>query len=75
MLPSHVANERRRKSEEEVTRVKPGDSVNTKCLFFLDVGRMSAASRDSIQFHMVSYCSTIKVTAFKLQLIYATVKT
>ena len=32
-----------------------GDPINTKCLFFLDVGRMPAASRESIQFHMVSY--------------------
>ena len=30
------------------------DSVNTKCLFFLGVGWMPAASRDSIQFHTVS---------------------
>ena len=37
------------------------DQVNTKCLFFLDVGRMPAASRENIQFHMVSYCSAIKI--------------
>ena len=34
--------------------IQPGDSVNTKHLFFLDVGLMPAASRESIQFHMVS---------------------
>ena len=32
----------------------------SKHLFFLEVGQMPAASRDSIQFHMVSYCSAIK---------------
>ena len=37
-----------------------GDQVNTKRLFFLDVGRMPAASRESIPFNMVSYCSAIK---------------
>ena len=36
------------------------DSANTKRLFFLDIGRMPGASRESIQFHMVSYCSAIK---------------
>ena len=29
--------------------------------FFLDIGWMPAAFRDRIQFHMVSYCSAIKV--------------
>ena len=38
-----------------------GDPVNTKCLFFLEVGRMPAAFRENIQFHMVSYCSAIKI--------------
>ena len=37
-----------------------GDPVNTKCLFFLDVGRMPAASRESIQFNIASHCSAIK---------------
>ena len=37
-----------------------GDLVNTKRLFFLDIGRMPAASRESIQFPMVSYSSAIK---------------
>ena len=40
--------------------VQPGDLGNTKHLFFLDIGRSPAASRDSIQFHMVSYCSAIE---------------
>ena len=31
-----------------------GDPVNTKRLFFLDVGRMPVAPQHSIQFHMVS---------------------
>ena len=35
-----------------------GDSVNTRRLFFLDVDRMPAASGDSIQCHMVSYCNS-----------------
>ena len=42
------------------TLSEQGDSVNTRRLFFLDVGRMPAASQLSIQFHMVRYCSTIK---------------
>ena len=36
------------------------ESASTKYLFFLDVGRMPTASRESIQFHMVNYCSAIK---------------
>ena len=32
-------NKRRRKSEEDATRGQPEASVNTKRLFFLDVGR------------------------------------
>ena len=43
--------------------------------FFLDIGRMPAASRVSIHFHMVSYCSIIKEKVFKVQLIYSTVRT
>ena len=31
------------------------------CPFFLDVGRMPAASRVSIHFQMVSYCGAIKL--------------
>ena len=31
-----------------------GDPVNTKCLFFLDIGRMPVATQESIQFHMLS---------------------
>ena len=32
--------------------------------FFLDVDRMPVASQVSIQFHMVSYCSTIKCLSY-----------
>ena len=39
-------------------------SVNTRQLFFLDVGRMPPAFQESIQFHMESYCSAIKETYF-----------
>ena len=46
--------------EKSSTRVQPEATANTKRLFFLDVGQMPAASRVSIQFHMVSYCSAIK---------------
>ena len=49
--------------------LKSSDHIS---LFFLDVGHISAASRDSIQFHMVSYCSAIKCTlleAFNAHLI------
>ena len=61
-LPNHVANEKRSMNVEAHywDHVQPGDLVNTKSLFFLDIGRMPAASQDSIQFHMVSYCSAIK---------------
>ena len=48
------------KIEKSSTRVQPEATANTKRLFFLDVGRMPAASRVSIQFHMVSYCSAMK---------------
>ena len=46
--------------EKSSMRVQPEATANTKYLFFLDVGRMPAASGVSIQFHIVSYCSTIK---------------
>ena len=51
------------KTAEEHYRdhIQPRDSVNTKRIFFLDVGRSPAASPDSIQFHMVSHCSAIKL--------------
>ena len=52
-----------REKEEEmrrVPRVQPEAMANTKCIVFLDVGRMPAASRVSIQSRMVNYCSTIK---------------
>ena len=39
-----------------------GDPVNTKCLFFLDIGQMPAASQESIQFHMVNYGRAIKAS-------------
>ena len=51
------SNERRR-MRRKITLLwytQDGDSVNTRCLFFLDVGQMPLASRESIQFHMVSY--------------------
>ena len=35
--------------------------ASTRCLFFLDIGRGLRPSEISIQFHMVSYCSTIKL--------------
>ena len=38
--------------------------------FFLDVGRMPAASRVSIQFHMVSYCSAIKFTFLRMHILF-----
>ena len=38
----------------------PRHLASIMCLFILDVGRIPAASRDSIQYHMVSYCSVIK---------------
>ena len=44
-----------------------GNSVNTRRLFFLDAGRIPVASQDSIQFHMVSYCSVIKRSLFILR--------
>ena len=46
--------------EKGSTRVQPEATRNTKRLFFLDNGHRSAASKISIQFHMVSYCSAIK---------------
>ena len=54
-----------------------GDPINTQCLFFLDVGQMPAASRESIQFHMVSYCNAIKVLhsiLLYLEVIYSKMK-
>ena len=39
---------------------QPEATANYKCLFFLDVGRAWRPSEDSIQSHMVSYCSAIK---------------
>ena len=73
MLASHAA----KREEGRCARLHcygtlsgQGDLVNTRHLFFLDVGRMHAVSRDSIQFHMVSYCSAIKAIVFKLQMIY-----
>ena len=38
--------------------------------FFLDVGRMPAASKVSIQFHMVSYCSAIKFTFLRMEILF-----
>ena len=60
--PSHAANEKRRKIGGSTLQGSPivQGSANTKYLFFLDVGWMPSAFRDGIQFHMVSYCSTIK---------------
>ena len=49
---------------KNATRGQPEASVNTKRLFFLDVGRGMQPPKISIQFHMVSYCSAIKVHIF-----------
>ena len=38
--------------------------------FFLDVDLISAASRVSIQFHMVSYCSVIKFTFLRMEILF-----
>ena len=38
--------------------------------FLLDVGRMPAASRVSIQFYMVSYCSAIKFMFLRMEILF-----
>ena len=66
MLASHVARRMKEEKEDEtrdhtaMVHSQDEDSVNTGRLFFLDVGWMLAASKESIQFHMVSYYSAIK---------------
>ena len=45
---------------KNATRGQPEASVNTKHIFFLDIDRALRPPEISIQFHMVSYCSTIK---------------
>ena len=63
MLPSHTANEEEGGLSSTSLQGSPSCEAlaSTKRLFFLDIGRMPAASRDSIQFHMVSCCSAIKM--------------
>ena len=50
--------------EKSSTRVQPEATVNIKHLFFLDVGQSLWPHKFSIQFHIVSYCSTIKFRGF-----------
>ena len=49
-------------------RGQPGTSVNTKHLFFLDVGWGLWPPEIGIQFHMVSYRSAIRVPSFILKI-------
>ena len=46
---------------KNATSGQPEDSFNTKCLFFLNVGRGLRPPEIRIQFHMVSYCRAIKL--------------
>ena len=49
------------KANASKSRGQPEATANTKHLFFLDVGQALQPPEISIEFHMVSYCSTIKV--------------
>ena len=63
MLPGHTANEKRWGADGISLRGSPTVlryRANIICQFFLDVGRFLVVIRVSIEFHMVSYCSTIK---------------
>ena len=58
------------KKMESMQYFTTGFTYSTKSLFrpfFLDAGRLPAAIRVSIQFHMVSYSSAIKVSVFETE--------
>ena len=52
-----ATNAKEGRVRKNTTWVQPGDLVNTKCLFFLDVGRMPVAPRDSIHLFIWGFTS------------------